>query len=65
MQEHRGNLDLFDQIRDTTHSAELLHSKEPINQFGRVAFKLIWFIDLHFVPLYSPWTRGWLLRLVR
>ena len=38
LQEHYGNLDLFGQIRDTTHSTDLLHSEDPITQFGRVAF---------------------------
>ena len=50
LQKHHGNLDLFGQIRDTTHSTDLLHSEKPITQFGRVAFQLIWFINLHFGP---------------
>ena len=64
LQKHHSNLDLFSQVRDTTHSTELLHSKEPITQFGRVAIELIWFVNLHFGPLNSFWTRGRLLWLV-
>ena len=64
LQKHHGNFDLFGRIRDTTHSSELLHSEEPIIQFSRVAFELIWFISFHFGPSYHFWTRGWLLSLV-
>ena len=61
LQKHHDNLDLISLIRDTTHNAELLHSKEPITQFGRIAFKLTWFVSFHFGPSNSSWTHGWLL----
>ena len=65
MQEHYSDLDLFGSIRNTTHSADLLHGEEAIAQLDRITFKLIWFIDLHFGPSHDPWTRIWLLLLVR
>ena len=64
LQKNHGDFYLFSCIRDTTHSTELLHSEEPITQFGRIAFELIWFIDLHFGLSNSPLTRGQLLQLV-